>query len=114
MTRRIKRVNQLIKQEISQILLREIETPKNTLVTVTRVESTPDLRESKVFISVIPEENKDKLITFLNRRIYGLQQGINKRLKMKIVPKIRFVEEKKTAEAARIEEILEGLKNKEK
>ena len=114
MSRRIQRVNQLIKQEISRIILREIEGPKDTLITVTRVSSTSDLRESKVFISVIPEENKTEVFLSLNRKIYHLQQEINKRLKMKIVPKIVFVEEKMTASAARIEEILEGLKKKEK
>jgi ribosome-binding factor A len=114
MSRRIQRVNQLIKQEISRIILREIEGPKDTLITVTRVSSTSNLRESRVFISVIPEENKTKVFLFLNRKIYHLQQEINKRLKMKIVPKIIFVEEKMTASAARIEEILEGLKKKEK
>ncbi len=114
MSRRIQRVNQLIKQEISRIILREIEGPKDTLITVTRVSSTSDLRESKVFIGVIPEENKTEVFLSLNRKIYHLQQEINKRLKMKIVPKIVFVEEKMTASAARIEEILEGLKKKEK
>jgi len=114
MSRRIQRVNQLIKQEISRIILREIEGPKDTLITVTRVSSTSNLKESRVFISVIPEENKTKVFLSLNRKIYHLQQEINKRLKMKIVPKIIFVEEKMTASAARIEEILEGLKKKEK
>jgi len=69
MSKRIKRVNQLIKQEISQILLREIDSLKDTLVTVTRAETTPDLRESKIFLSVIPEENTNKIIKFLNRKL---------------------------------------------
>ena len=81
MSRRIQRVNQLIKQEISKLILREIEPPKDSLITVTRVSSTPDLREAKVFISVIPEENKNKAFLSLNRKIYQLQQEINKRLK---------------------------------
>ena len=114
MSRRIQRVNQLIKQEISRIILREIEGPKDPLITVTRVSSTSDLRKADVFISVIPEENKTEVFLSLNRKIYHLQQEINKRLKMKIVPKIVFVEEKMTASAARIEEILEGLKKNEK
>ena len=72
MSRRIQRVNQLIKQEISKLILREIEPPKDSLITVTRVSSTPDLREAKVFISVIPEENKSKAFLSLNRKIYQL------------------------------------------
>jgi ribosome-binding factor A len=113
-SKRIKRVNQLIKCEISQILLREIDYPKDILVTVTRAETSPDLRESRVFISIMPEENGKKIIQFLNRRIYCLQQKINKKLKMKPVPKITFCEEKKTKEAARIEKILDELKKQKK
>jgi len=114
MSKRIPRVNQLLKKEISQILLREIEFPKGVLVTVTRVESTPDLRESKIFLSIMPEENKDKITDFLNKKIYFLQQKINKRLRMRPIPKIIFFKEEKTKTAARIEEILEKLKRKEK
>ena len=110
-SRRIQRVNQLIKKEVSQLLLREVESPKDILITVTRVETTPDLGQSKVFIGVIPEKNIEKIIESLNRKIYRIQQKMNKRLKMKYVPKIKFVEEKSTREAERIEKVLEKLKD---
>ena len=78
MGKRIQRVNQLIKKELGQILLREIEFPADTLVTVTRVETSPDLREGKIFISVIPEIKTTRIIDFLNRKIYFLQQNLIK------------------------------------
>jgi len=114
MTRRIKRINQLMKEEISKILLREAEFPKDVLVTVTRVETTPDLNESKVFISVVPEEKEKKVIEDLERKIYSLQQKINKKLNMRKIPRIEFLKEEKTKEAGKIEAILEKLKKKEK
>jgi len=113
MSKRLQRVNQLIKKELSQIILREIEFSPGILVTVTRAETTPNLIEAKIFISVIPEEKTSDVLRILNRRIYELQQKINKRLKMRPVPRINFVEEKKTKEANRIEEILDKLKQKE-
>ena len=150
MSKRVERVNELIKREIAQIILREIEFPKNTLVTVTRVETAPNLIETLVFISVMftphpehikryvlggagPEQKSSQVLNILNRRIFGLQQEINKRLRMRPIPKIIFRiesniqeadrverlleeirDEKSTSKAARIEEILEGLKNEEK
>jgi len=114
MTKRIQRVNELIKKEISQLILREVEFPKNVFVTVTRVETSPNLRESRVFISVLSEQDKSTVFTLLNRQIYTLQQGINKRLKMRPIPKILFLEEKRTIEAGKIEAILEKLKKEEK
>lgn len=110
MSKRIQRVNQLIKREISQILLREMEFPSALLVTVTRVQTSADLREGDVLVSVMPSKETEKILDFLNRKVYILQQKLNKRLKMRPIPKIRFLEEKETAEAGRIEEILEKLK----
>jgi len=117
MSKRIQRVNQLIKKELSQILLREIDweeggwRPKDILVTITKVETSPDLRESKVFISTVPEDKEQLVLKTLNQKIYELQQKINGRLKMRPVPRIRFLEERETVEAGRVEEILEKIKN---
>ncbi len=110
MSKRIQRVNSLIKREISQVLLREMEFPSGVLVTVTRVETSPGLKESDVWISVFPGEETIKIIDVLNKRIYFLQQKINQRLRMRPIPKISFLREDKTGEADRIEELLEKLK----
>ena len=113
MSQRIQRINQLIKKELSQILLNEFDFPKDTLVTLTRVETSADLSGVKVYISVMPEKEIKKVIKFLIQNLRGVQEEINKRLKMRIIPKIRFVEERKTREAAKIEELLERIKNQE-
>ena len=114
MSKRIQRVNQLIKKELSQILLREVEFPSGVLVTVTRVESSFDLNQAKVYISCLPEEKTPIVFQILNRRIYELQQELNHRLRMRPIPRIKFVEEKETKEAGKIEEILEELKKDKK
>lgn len=114
MSKRIQRVNQLIKEQISGIILREIEFSPDILVTVTRVETSSDLKNSNVFISVLPEENRLKTVNILNKKIRFLQREINKSLRMKPLPRLNFLEEKETAEAGRIEELLVKLKNGEK
>ena len=106
------RVNQLIKKELSKILLQEIDFPRGILATMTRVETSVDIRESKVYISVFPEKDAAKILEILNKSIYQLQQKLNKRLKMRPMPRIRFAEEKATAEAGRIEELLEKIHKK--
>jgi ribosome-binding factor A len=110
MSKRIQRVNQLIKEEISQIILREVEFPPGVLITVTRVESSVDLNQAKVYISCLPEEKTPKAFQVLNRQIYGLQQKLNQRLKMRPIPRIKFIQEKETKEAGKIEGILEEIK----
>jgi len=110
-SKRIPRINKLIKQEVSKILFREVDFPKDVLVTVTRVEATPNLIEAKVWISVLPENKKNNVMEILNRQIYNIQQKINRLLQMRPLPKLRFVEEKEIQEADKIEELLEKIKN---
>lgn len=113
-SKRIQQINQLIKKELGQILLREIEFPKDVLVTITRVETSADLNQAQIFISCLPAIQSEKILEILNRQIYNIQQKLNKKLKMKFIPKIEFREEKETREAGKIEEILEELKKEEK
>ena len=109
MTRRIQRVSQLIKKELSQLLLKEVDFPEGVLVTITRVETSANLFQAKVYISVMPEEKLSKVLQILDKLIYFLQQRLNKRLKMRPIPRIIFMEEKATAEAGRVEELLEEI-----
>ena len=109
MTRRIQRVSQLIKKELSQLLLKEVDFPEGVLVTITRVETSANLFQAKVYISVMPEEKLSKVLQILDKLIYFLQQRLNKRLKMRPIPRIIFMEEKATKEAGRLEEILEEI-----
>lgn len=54
MTRRIERVNNLIRQEISELLQRQVKDPRlGSFVAVTEVSTSPDLRYAKIFISRI-------------------------------------------------------------
>ena len=112
MNNRISRVNQLIQEELSQIILKEFDFPSDVLITLTRVETTSNLIQAKVYISVMPEKKTKEILQILDRQIYQLQQKLNRRLKMRPVPRISFKEEKETSEAGRIEEILEKIKKK--
>lgn len=109
---RIQRVNQLIKKEVALILLREVDFPEGVLATVTRVESSRNLTQTKVYISVMPVRKTPNVLQILDKLIYYLQQKLNKRLKMRPIPKIQFMEEKETAKAGRIEELLEKIHKK--
>ncbi|HXK31887.1 MAG TPA: ribosome-binding factor A [Candidatus Paceibacterota bacterium] len=114
MLNRIAKVNQLIKKELSQIILREIDFSPGILVTLTRVETVPNLSESRIYLSVIPEARQEKAFIMLRNKVWHLQQLLNKRLRMRPIPKICFIEEKETLEAGKIEEILVGLKKDKK
>ena len=108
---RIPQINELIKQELGNVVFKEIEFPKDTLVTVTRVQTSSNLIQAKVYVSVMPESQTPKVLQTLNDQIFELQQTINKRLEMRPIPKIKFVEEKETRKAEEIEKLLEEIKD---
>jgi len=113
MANRIEKVNSLLEHEISAIIVRDFNFA-GSLVTVTHVDTTPNLIEAKAFISVLPDEKADTVVTILNKAVYDVQQKINKKLNMRPIPRISFVKDEKIAEAAKVEELLHKLKNGEK
>ncbi|MFC1629913.1 ribosome-binding factor A [Patescibacteria group bacterium] len=68
MSQRIQRINEVIKEEISKILLKEIDFPREILVTVTRVDTSSDLRQAKVFISCYPEGRKQEAFSLVKKK----------------------------------------------
>jgi ribosome-binding factor A len=107
---RLSKINQFIKEELGEIIFRELELPRDILATITRVESSNNLSSAKVYISVFPEEKYQEVIEELNKRIFQVQKKLNKKMELRIVPRIKFVKEEKTEEADKIEKILEEIK----
>jgi ribosome-binding factor A len=111
MSDRVQRVNSLIKTELSKILVREIDFSKSVLVTITQAQTSSNLIHANIYVSVIPEGRTDEIFKILNKEIYDIQQSLNKRLQMRPVPKIKFLRENRTIEAAKIEKLLEEIKD---
>ncbi len=114
MSERIIRLNELFKREISEILLGEKNFGREVLITITRVDISPDLSGAKVFVSVMPQEKQKKVLDSLGEDIYHIQQRLNKKLFLKKIPKIVFYEEKAVEEAARIEELISEIHRKDR
>ena len=110
MSQRILRVNQLIKEEIAKLLSKEVDFPKEILATVSRVNCSPNLIQAKVYITCLPRGREKEVLKILNKSIWPLQKKLDKILKMRPVPKIIFVEDRQVAEAAKVEELLEKIK----
>jgi len=110
---RLEKVNSLIQHELGNIFLKEIDVFPGTLLTITRVECSTSLFQCKVFISVIPEDSFDNVLALLGRRIYDIQQILNKKLKMRPVPRIEFLKETKIKEASRIKELLAKIRKED-
>jgi len=85
---RIDRINELMKREISSLIQREFEFP-GKLVTVSAVEVTHDLREAKVFVSVLGG-HPDPVLSKLNSKRGMIQNTVMKRVVLRCTPRLSF------------------------
>ncbi|HEY4526205.1 MAG TPA: 30S ribosome-binding factor RbfA [Candidatus Paceibacterota bacterium] len=107
--RRLEKLSQLVKEEISEILKRGLEFPEQNLVTVTRVEISPDARYGAVFISILGG-NHTNVLEILSKNVYNIQQMLNRRLRIRPVPKIHFALDEDELKREGVEELLAKLK----
>lgn len=107
--RRIEKLAVLLKEELAAVLDREIEFPEGALVTITRVHVSPDKRYATVFLSVLPND-PDPILDILNERVFDIQQILNKRVRMRPVPKIRFAADEEEERRERVEKSLAQMK----
>ncbi|MFA6146383.1 MAG: 30S ribosome-binding factor RbfA [Patescibacteria group bacterium] len=110
MKQRIEKINELIKREMSQIIVREIEAPDGSLITITRVETSEDLSDAKILISIFPFSHSKKVLFILLKRIGEIQGFLNRRLAMRPLPRIRFVIDETEEKASQIEHVLNKIK----
>lgn len=112
MSERLKKVDNLIKQEVSGIIQTEIDNPKIGFVTITRVATTVDLREAKVYVSIMAdEESKADCLLALNKSAGYIRGLLASRIKLKFIPYLRFYKDDTMDEVARVEQILKKIKS---
>ena len=89
-TRRQKRVASLIQEELSSIFIRDIQNSKTNLITVTRVEMNPDLKEARVYISILDSRERKNVLDILEEKKGYLRKTIASKIKLKYNPLLIF------------------------
>ena len=88
---RIEKLQELIKQEMSKMLLTDLKDPRIGFVTVTDVEMTGDLREAKIYVSVMGEQEQIKSsLEGLNSALGFIRREIGQRIRLRFTPEISF------------------------
>jgi ribosome-binding factor A len=105
---RQEKLNSLLEQQVGQIILEEADIPPGVLVTVLGAETTEDFKEAKIAVSVFPFARSRQALEILNKNIYHLQQILNKKLRMRPVPKIIFKLDTSEEEADKVEKALKN------
>lgn len=92
MSHRIERVNNLLRQEISELLRRQVKDPRlGNFITVTDVATSPDLKYAKVFVSRIGNaEEKQEVLNVLASASGFFRRELARRLKLRYTPELSF------------------------
>jgi len=109
MTRRTERINDLLREELSELLRRQVKDPRlGGLITVTEVEVSADLRHARVFVSVLgSEEERKEAFQGLEAARPFLRRELSKRLSMRRTPDLSFRRDDSLERGARLLALIE-------
>ena len=105
---RMRRVNEAVKEVLSTHIAGDLRDPRIGFVTVTSVETSPDLRRARVFVSVLgSEEERESSLAGLHAAHGRLQSQVASELRMKRTPVLEFVYDDSIDTGMRISSLLE-------
>lgn len=110
---RTQRIESLIKQEVSKILLRELSDPRIGFATITRVEVSKDIKFAKIYYSVLgSEEEKKKTQLGLKSATGFIKKIIGEKLKLRFTPEIVFKPDEALSKSLEVNRLLDELEQK--
>jgi ribosome-binding factor A len=108
MAQRMRRVNELMREVIGSAIASELEDPRIGFVTVTSVDTSPDLRSAKVYVSVLGDEaDREASLTGLRSSAGILQSAIASEMRIKRTPTLTFHYDDTPERGVRITRLLE-------
>lgn len=110
---RVKRVSETLKEVLSEIIQLELKDPHVGFVTVTGVEMTPDLKQARIWVSVMPALGKEgegeETIKALNHAKGFIKGEVAKRVRLRYMPELTFTRDDTIDTSMRIEGILKEI-----
>jgi ribosome-binding factor A len=106
MSERIIRLNKLIKQHVAEILTRELSLKPGVFLTISKVDTSTNLRYTRIFLSVFPYKESDYAMKTIAKELYNIQGELNKKLAIKPLPQLEFHLDSTEENADKIEKIL--------
>jgi len=109
MSQRLEKINELIHHKLSVIISQELEFPANSLVTITRVETSPDIKYCKVYISVLPDNLRGTCLETLGKNSHRLHKILKKAMLTKFTPNLKFLIDEQEIFASKIDNLLDEI-----
>lgn len=110
---RVDKLQALLKQEISEIIFHGLKDPRIGFVTVTQVECTGDLREAKVYVSVMGNDSDiNNTLKGLESSLGFIRREVGKKISIRFTPEINFVLDKSLDYSDHIHKLLLSIDDK--
>ena len=110
--KRADRVGQLIKQELSMLLLDGVKDPRIGFVTVTEVRLTDDLKSAIVYISALGNKaQEEESLVGLQSAVGYLRKEMGQRLQLRYTPKLVFKSDQSLRQVHRIDQLIEAIED---
>ncbi len=111
MSNRIDKVNDFIRDQISLIIVKDLALKQGVFVSITKVDTSKDLRYTKVFISVFPETEINYTTKTLKKEMFRIQKSFNQKFHSKYFPKINFEVDNTGSKITKLDEIFDQIAN---
>lgn len=107
---RITKVNEQLRKLLGEIMERELSLKPGVIITIPKVDTSKDLRYTRMFISVFPEAETNYVSETLKKELSGIQKKLYTKLYMRPMPKLSFVIDTTEQEADKVEKLLLELR----
>lgn len=109
MSNRTVRVNELVQRELSDILRKRYQS-ESVAITITEVRVAPDLRDARVFVAVVgDEETAEKKLRWLRTKAADIRAELSRRIILKYLPKFEYVLDHSAIRGARLLRMIDEL-----
>jgi len=111
MSNRTLRVNELVQREISDILRKRYQS-EAVAITIAEVRVAPDLRDARVFVSIVGDETTvEEKLRWLRARAPEIREEVGRRIVLKYLPKFDYVLDRSVARGSRILRLLDEIEH---
>ena len=108
---RVERINSEIQKAISHIIDNDVRDPQiDAIISVSNVETTPDLSYCRVFITSIGTTPSDEVLARIKGAAGYIRGKLSKMVKLRITPRLEFLKDESVEYASNIESILKNIK----
>ena len=106
---KIERINHMIMEEVSKILILEVKDERFKFVTVTDCDTSNDLSYCKIYVTVLEQEKKEETLKALNKASSFIRGELAKRIDIRNIPELKFYYDESVSYGEKIDNIIDAV-----